>query len=142
MLKSFLKLFGPAILVYGINFVAEKAGVYGMVTWFDSLMHFSGGVAIAMMGYAAWDMGLGLYDKKVMDSIPVLIKVLAVIGFVSFIGVAWEWHEFFLDQIHSAQMLAFSPMQPSVGDTMKDLFLDILGGTLFAAAMTVFAKRK
>ncbi|MFA5946771.1 MAG: hypothetical protein WC813_01990 [Patescibacteria group bacterium] len=142
MIKSFLKLFGPAILVYGLNFMAVATGVYGMVPWFDSVMHFSGGVAMAMLAYGLWGMGLGLYDKKVMDSIPVLIQVITVIGFVSFIGVAWEWHEFLIDQMHLRNLVAFIPMQPGIGDTMKDLFLDILGATLYSGAMTFVLRRK
>lgn len=142
MIKSFLRLFGPAILVYGVNFIAVASGVYSKVPEFDSIMHFSGGIAIAIMAYAAWDMGFGLYEKRVMDSIPVVVQVLFVIGFVSFVGVVWEWHEFLLDQMHIQRMIAFVPMQPSVGDTMMDLFLDIFGATLYAGAVTLFLRRK
>jgi uncharacterized membrane protein YjdF len=119
-----------------------KTGVYDVWPWFDSVMHFSGGIAIAMMAYAAWDMRLGLYEQRVMDSIPVLIKVIAVIGFVSFIGIVWEWHEFLRDYIRLQELISFVPAQPSIADTMKDLFLDILGAALYVTGMTFFFKRK
>lgn len=141
MLKTLIKLLGPAILVYGINFLAIVAGVYGVWPWFDIPMHFLGGVAIAWLAYAAWGMGLGFYEQRVMDSIPLLIKAIAIIGFVSFIGIAWEWHEFLLDAIHASERISFIPMQPGLGDTMKDLLMDILGGVVFMSATKFFSRR-
>ncbi len=142
MIKTLFKLFGPAALVYGINFLAVTSGLYGVWKWFDIPMHFLGGVTIAWLAYVAWDKGLGLYEKKVMDSIPLLIKAIAMIGFASFIGIAWEWHEFLLDVLHAREFVSFIPMQPGVADTMKDLLMDVLGAGTFVIISTLILRRK
>jgi len=142
MLKILFKLFGPAVLVYAVNFLAVVSGLYGVWKWFDIPMHFLGGMAIAWLAYVAWDLGLGLYEKKVMDSIPLLIKAVSIISFATFIGVVWEWHEFIIDAINIRQMISFVPMQPGLADTMKDLLMDVLGATTFVAISTLLLRRK
>lgn len=142
LLKIFLKLFGAGILVYAVNFLAIVLGAYAVFPAIDIPMHFFGGVAIGILAYVAWDLGLGVYEKPLMKSIPFLVRIISIISFVALVGVVWEWHEFLLDYIHIQQLLTFVPMQPGVADTMMDLFLDILGGCVVVAVVEGYAALK
>ncbi|MFA5945446.1 MAG: hypothetical protein WC802_00850 [Patescibacteria group bacterium] len=141
MLSKLLKLFGFTLAIYFINFFGAKAGVYGVWPYFDIPMHFLGGASIAVMGLVAWDMGLG-YGKRSLSSIPFLVKTVAVIGFVAIVGIVWEWYEFIHDFARAFTQVVFTPAQPSIGDTMKDLFFDLFGAmAAFACSYITFRKK-
>ncbi len=140
MLQQFLKLFGFTLAIYLINLAAAQVGVYQAWPYFDIPMHLLGGASIAVMMLVAWDMGLG-YGKGSLSSIPLLVKALTVIGFVAIIGIVWEWHEFIHDFILTMRGLPFIPAQPSIGDTMKDLFNDLVGGSV-AFGLSLMCKKK
>jgi len=141
MLSKFLRLFGFTLAIYLSNFIGSKAGVYGVWPYFDIPMHFLGGASIAVMGLVAWDMGLG-YGQRSLSSIPFLVKAVAVIGLVAIVGIVWEWLEFIHDFERAFTQVIFIPAQPSIGDTMKDLFFDLFGAvSAFAGSYITFRKK-
>ena len=91
----------------------------------DIFMHIIGGIAVGMIAFVLHS-SIKSFLKK---SLPLWYLYLFIVGFVMIIGVAWEYHEFFLDQtIHLWYHLP--PSQPSLADTIKDLMDDWIGGSI------------
>jgi len=60
-----------------------------------------------------------------------LFSIITIAAFAVLIGVFWEFAEFSYDKLFP-ELSAQFPTQPSVADTIGDLFLDFLGGLLLA----------
>ncbi len=56
-----------------------------------------------------------------------LLQAIFVVGFVMIIGVAWEWYEFLFDHFAGTIVQKLGVAQPSLADTMDDLFNDFIG---------------
>ncbi len=106
-------------------------GLIALYSWYpgyDIFMHFAGGVAMALLAFAIFDHQIkGVTFKSKQTWVKRLFYFFVVVGFVMLIGVAWEWHEFISDQLLAPFFHWTIPAQPSVADTMKDLFDDFLG---------------
>ncbi len=99
-------------------------GLYEVFPWIDIPMHFFGGAAIAIFIF-------GIYKELLRSSqvapMPLYIELAALVGQVALFAVVWEFAEFLVD----AQ---FGTMwQPSLADTMFDLFNGLLGGAITGA---------
>ncbi len=116
-------------LVLVIHAVAIFFDLYFVWRWFDIVTHFLGGYAMALLGLALWVQTVERVSTKSYFVSEKLFQYVAVIGFVALVGIAWEWHEFALDTYHGLNNSLFTPTQPSIPDTMADLFFDLLGGT-------------
>ncbi len=139
-MKVFFRLFGAAILVFAVHLCAEHFGVYGIWTWSDGPMHFAGGVAMAIMALELER--LVLKRAQASSSIPTLYRFVAIVGFVAIIGIAWEWFEYGLDHYVTFVRDMIGISQPSIGDTMADLFFDLAGGTCTFILSLVFFRHK
>jgi len=67
-----------------------------------------------------------------LDKIRVSSAIMTIIDYLSFValvGVLWEFFEFGYDVFISSKGY-FMVAQEGVGDTMSDLFFDLLGGLL------------
>jgi uncharacterized membrane protein YjdF len=67
-----------------------------------------------------------------LDKIRVSSAIMTIIDYLSFValvGVLWEFFEFGYDVFISSKGY-FMAAQEGVGDTMSDLFFDLLGGLL------------
>jgi hypothetical protein len=108
------------------------------VQWIDSPMHFLGGVSVGLMGVGI----LFLYgEKNPKSSIPLFIKVIFVLGVVALVGIAWEWYEYLLDHVvFTRELIGLS--QPSIADTLLDLFFDLLGGGVVITAHELIKRGK
>lgn len=121
-----------AISIYVLNEIMGRTGVYGIFPNIDIPMHVMGGFAIAMLGFAFFQKGIG------KQKLPKWFVYLFIVGFVMLIGVFWEFHEWILDRtIHASRHLSFS--QSSIDDTMKDLLDDFIGASV---AFFTFYKKK
>lgn len=106
-------------------------GLIALYSWYpgyDIFMHFAGGAAMAVLGFAMFDhliKNVTFKSKKIW--VKRLFYFLVIVGFVMIIGVAWEWHEYISDQLLAPLFHWTVPAQPSVSDTMKDLLDDFLG---------------
>lgn len=125
-MATFLRVFSIAIIVSVIHIFALLFGLYQSVSWFDSLMHFLGGAAMGVVAVQGWDILLA--KSHGTFSIPFIIKVVAIIGFVAIISIAWEWMEFVIDNFIPSVRERIGLSQASVRDTMADFFFDLLGG--------------
>src|SRR3989338_10088082 len=105
------------ILVYFIffililNFLANTFHLYYSIWWFDALMHFLGGLWVALACLYLFP----LQNSSANSIFKILLLVLIV-------GVGWEVFEFvFYDSFAS------NPFNPI--DTISDVFFDLSGGS-------------
>lgn len=91
---------------------------------FDSVLHGFGGLLIGLMAVRY------IFETAHTEFFTArrLHYVLAILSFTVLVGVLWEFSEFLSDR------LIFLPehfrSQPSVDDTMLDLFFDLLGSVV------------
>lgn len=134
--KDLLKLLIFPILVYFVNntvqFLSENTYLLYSL---DTPAHFLGGMAIA---YSA-NYGLSLLEKRNWITIkkPIL-RCAIILGIVMTIAVWWEFYEFIYDYfLHPVYI-----MQPSVFDTMKDLYMGMFGAIVYCIGILYRADKK
>jgi len=99
----------------------------------DSFMHFVGGITLGVLvcGVLSGAVKLGWILPPGRFLLFVLIFSLVTTG-----AVFWEFFEWSVDTIMG------TAMQPSIGDTMKDLLLGQLGATVYALAVISSAEKR
>jgi uncharacterized membrane protein YjdF len=113
------KAFGLSVLVLVVHFIAIRFGLYYSYVNFDSVMHFTGGLAMGMFGIAIQN------SVRSSGSRPFWFNALFVLGFALTIGVFWEFYEYLMDHfVYTSKIFLH---QPSVRDTMGDLLADTIG---------------
>lgn len=122
-------------IIFLCNLVGAYFGFYNF-WWFDTSLHFLGGFFVAMLMSYYLAEHLGKSKLK---------NVLILAGMTAFIGVVWEFAEY------AAAQTLVEPLYNNFGfrayfigdldDTIKDLFMDILGGLTFAI-FYVFKKQR
>lgn len=96
------------------HYLAIEFYLYWLYLWFDMPMHFLGGVTVAL-GY--------LSVRDFIVSLPLwLFKFVPTIFFVLLVAVSWEVFEFWTGLTTDEALY--------VNDTLSDLVLGVLGGTL------------
>ena len=111
------------------NAIFVMTGLYDKFLWLDIPMHFLGGVAVA----SSFLLTLNYLQKEKYLKINRLFLFIFAVSIVSLFAVLWEFYEFLL------QLYTGIVYQPSIADTMKDLFMGLLGGI---AASGIFALKK
>lgn len=122
---ALLTMFGIYVLQW---LLAQFFDVYGIFPWFDMPMHLAGGFAAGMLGVALHH---NITDKHHTESAPFWYHILFVVGFTCLIAVAWEFHEYLIDNTIGL-WYKWPKYQLSLTDTMSDLALGALGGLLAA----------
>ena len=124
---------GLIIAVLVFNLIGNVFGLYEMWSWYDMPMHFSGGLAMGAFALALWHEGVEDVRFKgwLAKHLKWWLVPMFVIGFVALVATVWEFHEFILDYALNQQFTR----QPSIGDTMIDFFLGLLGA---AATLPLF----
>lgn len=113
--------------------IALFTGLYGLYPNFDIPMHFSGGFVMGMLGLAIHHQMASPAHNRYHH----LHHVLFVLGFTMLIAVAWEFHEYLIDET-IGKWNGWGKTQLSLGDTMLDL---LLGGIGSLVAFAVFRKK-
>ena len=118
-----MRYYIPIAVILALHVVFLLLDAYS-IPILDSVMHLAGGVALALLiyGVLACVVSRGWCADPGMPLTPVLIVSLVATG-----AVCWEFYEWISDTVFGTRL------QLTVGDTMKDLFLGLLGGTLCAA---------
>jgi hypothetical protein len=129
ILKAF---FPPAILYFVQYFLELFFRIYERYPSFDIPMHFLGGVTIVLTGNSLLQIA---QKEKWLVIKNRAITVLLLVSFVALFAILWEFHEFLMDTYLGTQT------QPSIADTMKDMFLGLLGACVFGI-MKIFSKKK
>lgn len=102
---------------------------------FDSVLHGVGGL---LVGLVAARYIFGAAHTEFFSS-KRLHYIIVIVSFTVLVGVLWEFSEFLSDQLLSPPALLRS--QPSIGDTMFDLFFDMIGG-IVASVIGLRNKKK
>lgn len=107
--------------------------VFVVPYWFNSLIHFFGGIIAAFLAITFFQMSVRIW----WDATAPWLKVLIVVSIATLLGVFWELFEYQF----------FSP--PNIGvftdvwfyrDTIRDLKMDIVGSTVLALFYAAFRK--
>lgn len=131
MQKTFFKIiksFYPPFLLYTFQyFMVVFFDLYRTWPPFDIPMHFLGGVTMGITGYFLLQIAR---EEKWLKIESKLVFLFVVVCFVSLMATLWEFYEFVMDYyFHTVN-------QPSIADTMGDMFLGLSGG-LVAGMMEV-----
>lgn len=120
-LKKILSYFTLPVLFYLFHLILDFVfDVYTKFSWFDKLMHFSGGVVLAFTFFLI----LNYLQEEGDLRTNRLIKFIFAISLVISVAVFWEFYEFAMDYFFHVNW------QPSVADTIGDLFLGMSGGII------------
>lgn len=117
--------------VFIIHVLLIVSNAYYWFEWIDSPMHFLGGVTL---GLTFSTLLFLLQKKNYLGNAHPIVLFFLVIGLAAFAGVVWEFLEF-----AGGALFSFLGQQPSVADTMKDLFLDLAGAVV---GFLIFQRRK
>ena len=112
----------PILVLVALHAVFLPLGIYE-IPHIDSLMHLAGGVALGMFVYGAL---IGAMRRGWCHYIGTRLVPVLVVSLVAMGAVCWEFYEWLSDALFDTRL------QASVTDTMKDLFLGLLGGVFYA----------
>ena len=117
-----MKNYYPLLILLLLHTAFVFLNVYSL-SHVDSAMHLLGGAALAMLvsGLLARAVGNGWYPDTGR-----LITLVLVISLVATGAVCWEVYEWISDRLLGTHL------QFDLDDTMKDLVLGLLGGTVYA----------
>jgi len=122
-IRTLTKLMMFPFLVYLLNYLLLNFANAAFWSFpIDVPMHALGGLSIAYVASHT----LGLLGKKNTVMVKsALVKVFMILATVALAAVVWEFYEFLHDYFFG------SSYQTGIVDTMKDLFMGLLGGLLF-----------
>ena len=136
------KAFFFLVLIFVINLPGLYYQWYLDFWWFDVILHFFGGLFIAMFfaEYLKENISIPLEAARAR-SVPLLLtgrlkSTLVIIGATMFIGVVWEFAEYIANQTLIEPFYRHFGVRAyfmgDLGDTVNDLTMDMLGAGLFA----------
>lgn len=115
--KFLLELFLITVFVATLHVTALSLSLYWIIEWFDILMHFLGGVAMAYLAlFIFFTSGYFKGMSRVKDNR--LVVFFIVMMFTATIGLGWELWELFT---------GISSIFLDKLDTIVDLIMDMLG---------------
>ncbi len=133
-----------AMLAFGALVLGDTQSFYSIYPWWDSFLHFIGGIILSLTGY--WIIKLIMQEKSEYIYLNKVFTVIFVICFSLAAGAVWEIWEYSYDEVlgENSQRHSIVVEDPTLGkqyvgkvghdalnDTMKDLMLD-LGGSIVA----------
>lgn len=124
LLHRLLPALLPPLLVLFVHYATFH--IYTVWPDYDVVTHFLGGCSIAV----SWSIIRRVLDRDE----PRWYGMLTTIAMVGLAAVLWEFSEFLMDR--NGLFLGGFVNQPSIADTMGDLFFGLLGGTAVAAFTT------
>ncbi len=110
-------LFYSTILA-GLHALATYHNLYFYIWWFDIPMHILGGVLVGVAVLYAYHF---VFVKASLDKNK-RTTWLILLASVFFVGVGWEYFEF-------AKGITFNMIGSYRTDVLKDIIMDMLGGT-------------
>ncbi|MEW5907784.1 MAG: hypothetical protein AB1643_01185 [Patescibacteria group bacterium] len=126
--KYRLFLLFSLVFIFFLHAVATYFYLYWILWYLDDLLHFLGGVWLGL--FASW---LLFLSGKINIQTSNFFIIIIILGISALIGLLWEFSEFLLDKLLSIINIGrVHFFQPSIEDTMIDLFSDLLGGIVAA----------
>lgn len=134
--RRLLLLFLPAVLVLALHGILSLGfDAYSRFPPLDIPVHLAGGLAIAV----ALDGCLSLAEERSLIHVarPVL-RLLLLVSLITTAATAWELVEF------TSDWLVDTGAQKGLEDTLSDIVVGVLGGTLAASGLAAVrsCKRK
>lgn len=114
-----------ALVVTGCAYGIRGTAAEYLIDDIDTPMHYLGGFMAAMGIVVVLFMAC---DAKVLQTMPKLIGVLCILGFVALVALAWEVLEYFSDRYLGTFV------QLSIADTLKDMVVGLVGALPVALA--------
>lgn len=108
-------MFWVLFIVGALNAVAYRLYLFWTVIWFDMVMHFLGGLFVALFFF--WI--LSLFKSKLSYTEKLILGAV----FTILVGLVWEYFELIIRVTDLASPEYW-------GDTGMDIIMDTLGGTL------------
>ncbi len=127
-------LLGFLLIIFVVHLAGNYYGWY-LTTHLDIPMHIAGGAWVALFFFY-------LFGERFGYMLPEsrLARFIFALGFVALVGIGWEFFEY-LTEVFVTHQLAFGCMEPNgLFDTLKDLFDDLIGGTL-ASSVWILTKK-
>ncbi len=116
--------------LWGLAFLAHQCGLvldlYAEIPKWDMVTHFLSSLVIGYSFFCVFHLSDRLIPGH--NHHRYFLAMLTVFATIS-IGVFWEFAE------HLEEILFGASNQPSVADTMQDLFLDTMGGLIIALVL-------
>lgn len=123
---TFKKALLSTLAVMILHAVFLATGAYFISSQLDIPMHLLGGVAMAMLGMAIHH---SVSDRHHTRETFWWYHYIFVIGFAMLIGIAWEFHEYVMDNTINI-WYSLPTSQLSLEDTMGDFLMDWIGATI------------
>ncbi len=128
-IKLFAKMLSFPFFVYLLGYAWEVGwDKYHVLWWPNRLVHFLGGVSMAVMAYFILDL---IKKLKWVNNANKFVDFFLILFFVMSTTVVWEFYEYISD------VFFFTVAQPSVDDTMKDMLMGMLGAIVFGIGWSV-----
>jgi hypothetical protein len=112
-----------------LNFFADKLYLHWSLWWIDIILHFLGGICVAM--FALWLVSWKSELKSWSRGKILLTTLLAAL----FVGILWEIYELYFG------ITFLSDGTRYFADTFKDLTMDLVGGFFGFLWMTHLLKK-
>lgn len=117
MLATLAAVSAHAVGLYG--------GAYLHLPHYDTFVHTLAGVWVGLVVVA-------LAKKAGVPGLSPAIRIIAVASATIAIGFGWELFEYLLAWISITAYDVKNSLQPSIGDTLKDILTDGAGGAIAA----------
>ncbi len=123
--------FFATLFIYASLFFGEIRDFYFRFWWWDSLLHFTSGIALGFVGFLII---YSLYQNGPLKSNPGIVALFSFCFALS-LGALWEIFEFAMDSFFGLNM-----QKSGLVDTMWDLIMDALGAFLVSLAGYFYIK--
>lgn len=124
-------LFPLTVLAVSLLFLALD--LYSILPQADIPLHITGGLALGMSYVTLFH---AMQKEGYVGEMRGLLVFVFIVSLVALTSVLWEFSEFVVDQLTALSM------QPSIADTMMDLFLGVVGGSAGTISLFLSENRK
>ncbi|MCL2038631.1 hypothetical protein FWG86_01880 [Candidatus Saccharibacteria bacterium] len=135
------------VFIYCAIYLGEVHNFYHRVPHWDTLLHFTSGILLGILGYTLISFLNNSRDIPV--ALSPIFAALFIFSFSMALAVIWEIYEFSVDAIFglNTQSWALEDGTVLIGraalqDTMKDLIAATIGSTIFSIIGYFAIKRK
>lgn len=124
------------VFVIVINFMLGFEFNFFRFGWFDTSLHFLGGLGVYLI--------LAQYFRKDLAGLSWLNRTISLVGVSVLVGVIWEFAEYSATALPAILPLSWDGLSfiGDLPDTLTDLALDISGSLFGSIASHFFGQRK
>ena len=112
--RYFVPSFALLICIALLHYLALDRAYYWTVSWYDIMMHFLGGLWVAL--FLLW-----VCATRKISFLPQNLTFIQIISVVLVVGIVWELYELVFK-------LTFTSDPEYWDDTVLDMIMDTLGG--------------